>query len=65
MSDPSAPKIIIKHRHTDAVLYEYQPTDEQQASGLAMRAALETATKDGANLVGAYLGQLDAEPAGR
>ena len=55
MSDPSAPKIIIKHRHTDAVLYEYQPTDEQQASGLAMRAALETATKDGANLRGANL----------
>ena len=55
MSDPAAPKIIIKHHHTDAVLYEYQPTDEQQASGLAMRAALETATKDGANLGGAYL----------
>ena len=56
MSDPAAPKIIIKHRHTDAVLYEYQPTDEQRASGLAMRAALETATMDGANLGGANLG---------
>ena len=55
MSDPSAPKIIIKHRHSDDVLYEYQPTEKHQASGLAMRAALETATKDGANLRGAYL----------
>ena len=55
MSDPAAPKIIIKHRHTDAVLYEYQPTDEQQASGLAMRAALETANLNGANLRGANL----------
>ena len=48
-------KIVIKHRYTDVVLFEYQPTDEQQASGLAMRAALETATKSGANLRGAYL----------
>ena len=55
MSDPAAPKIIIKHRHSDVVLYEYQPTEKHQASGLAMRAALETATKDGANLVGANL----------
>ena len=55
MSDSAAPKIIIKHRHTDAVLYEYQPTDGQQVRGLAMRAALETATKDGANLRGANL----------
>ena len=51
MSDSAAPKIIIKHRYTDAVLYEYQPTEEHQASGLAMRVALETA-----NLGGAYLG---------
>ena len=55
MSDPAAPKIIIKHRHSDVVLYEYQPTEKHQASGLAMRAALETATKDGANLDGANL----------
>ncbi len=48
-------KITIKHRHTDVVLFEYQPTAEQQASGLAMRTALEAATKDGANLGGAYL----------
>ena len=56
MSDSAAPKIIIKHRHLDVVLYEYQPTEKHQASGLAMRAALETATKDGANLGGANLG---------
>ena len=55
MSDPAAPKIIIKHRHSDVVLYEYQPTEKHQASGLAMRAALETATKDGAHLDGAHL----------
>ena len=48
-------KIVIKHRYTDAVLFEYQPTDEQQASGLAMRAALETATKSDADLRGANL----------
>ena len=43
-------KIIIKHRYTDAVLFEYQPTADQQASGLAMCAALEAANLDGANL---------------
>ena len=48
-------KIVIKHRHTDAVLFEYQPTAEQQASGLAMRAALEAANLGGANLRGANL----------
>ena len=48
-------KIVVKHRYTDAVLFEYQPTYEQQASGLAIRAALETATKSGANLDGANL----------
>ena len=48
-------KIIIKHRYTDAVLFEYQPTAEQQDSGLAMRAALEAANLRGANLDGAYL----------
>ena len=45
-------KIVIKHRYTDAVLFEYQPTAEQQDSGLAMRAALEAADLDGANLGG-------------
>ena len=49
-------KITIKHRYTTAVLFEYTPTDEQQASGLAMRAALEAATKGGADLRGADLG---------
>ena len=49
-------KIVIKHRHTDAVLFEYQPTDEQQYSGLAMRAALEAANLRGAYLGGANLG---------
>ena len=48
-------KIVIKHRYTEAVLFEFQPTEEQQSSGLAMRAALEAATKGGANLDGAYL----------
>ena len=48
-------KIIIKHRYTDAVLFEYQPTAEQQDSGLAMRAALEAANLGGANLGGANL----------
>ncbi len=33
--------ITIRHRYTDAVLLEYQPTADQQASGLEMRAALE------------------------
>ena len=49
-------KIVIKHRHTDAVLFEFQPTGEQQASGLAMRAALEAANLRGAYLDGANLG---------
>ena len=53
-------KIEIRHRYTDAVLYTCDVTDEQQAGGLAMRAALEGAIKAGAylsdaNLSGAYL----------
>ena len=52
-------KIAIKHYITGAVLFEYQPTAEQQASGLAMRAALEAAAKEGANLGRAYLGRAD------
>ena len=66
-----ADKIIIKHRFSGATLYEFQPTDAQQASGLAMQAALEATTTsraylrdanlgganlDGANLDGANLG---------
>ena len=34
---------------------EYQPTDEQQAVGIAMRAALELAANDGVNLEEATL----------
>ena len=49
-------KIVIKHRYTDAILFEYQPTDEQQAGGMAMRSALEAAVSGGANLRGANLG---------
>ena len=48
-------KIVIKHRYSGAVFFEHQQTADQQASGIAMRAALEAATKDGANLVGADL----------
>ena len=56
--------IQIKHRYTGAVLYEHEPTDEQQASGLAMRAAIEATVKcnadlRGANLSGAYLSDAD------
>jgi len=48
-------KIAIKHRYTGAVLFEYQPTAEQQANGLAMRTALEAATRGGSNLRGSNL----------
>ena len=48
-------KIIIKHRYTDAVLFEYEPTLEQRSNGTAMRAALEAAARGGANLEGANL----------
>ncbi len=34
-----ADKITIKHRYTNAVLFEYTPTDEQQASGQRKPAA--------------------------
>jgi hypothetical protein len=37
------------------VLYEHETTDERQASGLAMRDALESAVKSGADLSDAYL----------
>ncbi len=54
-------KIVIKHRDTDAVLFEFWTTEDQKSSGPAMRAALESAASDGAylrgaNLRGAYLG---------
>jgi hypothetical protein len=47
--------VQIKHRHTDAVLFTHETTEERQASGLAMRDALEAATKARANLAGANL----------
>ena len=47
--------IQIKHRYAGAVMYEHEPTDEQQASGLAMRATLEAAVKCNAYLRDAYL----------
>ena len=50
-----ADKIIIKHRFTGGVLFEYAPTAEEQSSGLAMRAALEKAARECADLRGAYL----------
>jgi hypothetical protein len=53
-------KVQIKHRYTDAVLFEHKVSDEVQAIGLAMRDALEAsvsarANLAGANLAGAYL----------
>ena len=44
----------IKHRYTDAVLFESEVFDTV-ASGMATRHALEQATKARANLAGAYL----------
>ncbi len=60
MAESAATRIIITHRYTDAVLFEYKPTrEEHQASGLTLRAALEASTKAGANLVGANLAGAD------
>jgi hypothetical protein len=50
-----AHKVEIKHRYTGAVLFSFDATDEQQASGLAMRHALEAAVEARANLAGANL----------
>jgi hypothetical protein len=49
------PCIQIKHRYTDAVLFEHEVTDEQQASGLAIRHVLEAAVSARAYLAGANL----------
>lgn len=46
----------LKHRYTDAVLFECDVPEEVQASGMAVRYALEKAVKDGADLRGANLG---------
>ena len=43
-------QITINHRHTGAVLFTHETTDERQASGLAMRDALEAAVSARANL---------------
>ena len=48
-------KVQIKHRLTDAVLFEHETTDERMASGLAVRDAAEEASKCGANLSDADL----------
>ena len=57
-------KIVIKHRYTGVVLFEHEATDEQQSSGIALRAALEAACNadanlGGADLCGAYLSRAD------
>lgn len=49
------PTITIKHRHTGAVLFELDVTDEQQAAGLALRVVLEAARAAGVSLAGASL----------
>ena len=45
----------IKHRYTDAVLFECGVPEDVQASGIAVRYTLEKAVKDHAYLRGAYL----------
>ena len=52
-------QITINHRHTGAVLFTHETTDERQASGLAMRDALEAAVSARANLSGADLSWAD------
>ena len=42
--------IEIKHRYTGAVLFTFEATDEQHASGIAVRCALESANLSGADL---------------
>ena len=49
------PTVQIKHRFTNAVLYEHQTTDERLASGLTMRDAVEAVCKTVAYLTGANL----------
>ena len=52
-------QITINHRHTGAVLFTHETTDERQASGLAMRDALEAAVSARANLSWADLSGAD------
>jgi hypothetical protein len=47
--------VEIKHRYTGAVLYAHETTAERQASGMAMRDALEAACKARADLADANL----------
>jgi hypothetical protein len=56
-------QIEIKHRWGERVLFSFTPTEEQQASGIAMRLALEAATKGGAYLSGADLRGADLSDA--
>ena len=49
----------IKHRYTDAVLFECDVPEDVQASGIAARYTLEKAVKDHADLIGAYLSGAD------
>ena len=53
------PQVLIKHRFTDAVLFTHETTDERQASGLAMRDALEAAVERSADLSDADLSDAD------
>ena len=46
---------IVSRWDSSRTLYEFEASDEQQSSGLAMRAALESAIAADANLSGAYL----------
>ncbi len=56
-------KIVIKHRYTGVALFEHEATDEQQASDIAMRVALEAACKACADLGGADLRSADLRSA--
>ena len=53
------PRITINTHWTGAVLFEHDVSDEAQASGTAVRHALEAAIKSGANLSGANLSGAD------
>jgi hypothetical protein len=50
---------IVSRWDSSNVLFEHPTTDERQASGLAVRDALEAACKAGANLAGANLAGAD------
>ena len=52
-------KYQIKHRYTDAVLFECDVPEDVQESGMATRYALEKAAKDGSDLSGSDLSGSD------